>query len=471
MGSNQMGRTEKKSLEKTMKLFLKRLGIWLVYVVICVTVPPIFHKTPVAAEKAVNMSDCAMAQERVLSIDNNMDALLWRLRLIEAAQERVVLSTFDFRDDNSGQDVMSALLHAADRGVEIQILIDGMNGSLWLPDSRNFRELAAHERVEVKFYNPVNLLKPWMINYRLHDKYLIADDFAYILGGRNTNDLFLGNYKDAYNEDRDILVYETVPGEGNSYVQLQEYFEQIWNLPCCKRFEKSAGRGKHLEEYYWKVRDKYPEAFLETAWDTVTIETSGIELCTNPIAAANKQPQLWERLVSEMEQEKDILIQTPYVICSREMYRELEHICADGSKVEMIINAVEGGANPFGCTDYLNQKKNIRETGVQIYEYAGAQALHTKTILAGNHISIVGSCNLDIRSVYLDTEMMLFIDCPALNASLRRQSQVLKEESKKILPDGTVVEGENYQPVRQGAVKKIFYGVLRVLIIPFRHLL
>lgn len=466
-----MERTEKSSLKKIKRWFLRCLCIWLIYVIICMTVPPIFHKASVDAQKTVNMPDCAMKQERVLSIDNNMDALLWRLRLIEAAQERIVLSTFDFRDDNSGRDVMSALLQAADRGVEVQILIDGLNGSLWLSGSRNFRELAAHEHVEVKFYNTVNLLKPWTINYRLHDKYLIADDFAYILGGRNTNDLFLGNYKDAYNEDRDILVYETVPGEGGSYVQLQKYYEQIWNLSCCKRFEKSGGSGGNLEEYYGKVREKYPQAFSETDWGAVTMETNGIELCTNPIEAANKQPQLWDRLVKEMEQEKDILIQTPYVICSREMYRELKHICADESQVEMIINAVEGGANPFGCTDYLNQKKNVRETGVQVYEYAGAQALHTKTILAGNHISIVGSCNLDIRSVYLDTEMMLLIDCPQLNASLRRQAQVLKEESKKILPDGTIVEGENYQPVRQNAVKKIFYGVLRVLVIPFRHLL
>ena len=45
-----------------------------------------------------------------------------------------------------------------------------------------------------------------------------------------------------------------------------------------------------------------------------------------------------------------------------------------------------------------------------VYEYVGTQALHTKTVLAGDTLSIVGSCNLDMRSVYLDTEMMLFIE-------------------------------------------------------------
>lgn len=39
------------------------------------------------------------------------------------------------------------------------------------------------------------------------------------------------------------------------------------------------------------------------------------------------------------------------------------------------------------------------------------QSLHTKTILVDDHISMIGSYNLDLRSTYLDTELMLVIDC------------------------------------------------------------
>ena len=183
--------------------------------------------------------------------------------------------------------MMAALFHAADRGVDVQIIVDGINGTLYLKGSRNFRELAAHENVQVKLYNPVNLLIPWRVNYRMHDKYLIADDFAYILGGRNMDDLFLGEYKDSYNEDRDILVYEAVPGEGNSYMQLTEYFEQIWNLPCEKPYKKYSHSGVRLEEHYQAVRKMYPEAFTEINWEEMTMETSGIELCSNPMRLIN----------------------------------------------------------------------------------------------------------------------------------------------------------------------------------------
>lgn len=457
-------------MKKVMKFIKRLLQIWLIYAAIGLVILPLYHKPSMRVGDGRKGRQCT-EQERIRSIDTNMDALLWRLRLIEGAEERIVLVTFDFRDDNSGQDIMSALLNAADRGVEVQILVDGMNGSLWLPTSRNFRELAAHENVEARLYNPINLLLPWKINYRMHDKYLIADDFAYILGGRNTDDLFLGNYVKSCNEDRDILVYETVPGSGSSYIELQEYFEQIWDLPCCKQYGWRAKGEGELRSHYQKVRMKYPEVFTETEWEKETITTEGIELCTNPMEPENKYPMLWDRLAEEMGQGGDILIQTPYIICSRTMYRDLTELCDENPGMELIINAVEGGSNPFGCTDYLNQKRKIRKTGVCTYEYLGEHASHTKTILTGDHISIVGSCNMDMRSVYLDTELMLVIDSRELNASLREQAELLKQRSRKVSSDGMVVEGEGYQETEQGIGKAVFYQILRVVLIPFRHLL
>lgn len=457
-----------------MKAVVKLIGIlfllWLLFVAACLAVPPLFHREADGAEASPAVQNTA-AQERILCVDENADALAWRLRLIEAAQERIVLATFDFRDDHSGQDIMAALLHAAQRGVRVQILVDGMNGTFWLPGSAHFQELAAQEGVEVKLYNPLTLARPWRNNYRMHDKYLIADDFAYILGGRNTDDLFLGDYVDSFNVDKDILVYETAPGEGASYRQLRDYFERIWELPCCKPYAGRGDGGEYLEAHYQALREARPLWFRAPDWEQATWETNGVALYTNPMEPENKQPLLWERLAEEMNRGEDVLILTPYVICSESMYRDLTQAAQDAERVELILNAVESGTNPFGCTDYLNQKENVRQTGVHVYEYLGAQAMHTKLVLADENVSIIGSCNLDMRSVYLDTEMMLRIDCPELNAALRAQAEELKTRSRHVFPDGAVVDGEEYQPVTQGLGKKIMYGVLRVAIVPFRHLL
>ena len=103
--------------------------------------------------------------------------------------------------------------------------------------------MASHENVEVQIYNPVNLLKPWKLQARLHDKYVIVDDKMYLLGGRNTTNLFLGDYSDSKNIDRELFVYKEDENTQGSIDQLKQYFESIWNLKDSKPYEcKKANR-------------------------------------------------------------------------------------------------------------------------------------------------------------------------------------------------------------------------------------
>ena len=60
--------------------------------------------------------------DRACIIEDNEEALELRLRMIAQARERIVLSTFEFRADESGKDILSALMAAAKRGVEVKIL-------------------------------------------------------------------------------------------------------------------------------------------------------------------------------------------------------------------------------------------------------------------------------------------------------------------------------------------------------------
>ena len=421
--------------------------IGLLYVILGCILPLLYHK---AADENLkenfSAGSCYGSQtgtERVLNIEDNFEALLWRIRVIETAREEIILSTFDFGNDESGEDIMACLLAAADRGVSVRMIIDGFNGMLKLSGSNRFKALISHPGVEAKFYNLPNPLLPWKMTLRLHDKYLIADDAVYILGGRNTNDLFLGNYRKKYNIDRDLLVYETDrTKEENSLLQVKKYFEEIWSLPDNKE-QTSPGTDKKVKEAKEELRLRYaelketcPQAFTNTDYEKHTIETNQITLLTSQTEPVNKKPNLWYMLHQLMLQGEQVVIQTPYIICGKDMYKDLEELCAT-TDTELIINAVENGANPWGCTDYLNQKKKIRKTGIKIYEFLGGQSGHTKTILVDDRLSIVGSFNLDMRSVYLDTEMMLAVDCRQLNGALRDDAERDKEMSRHVYPDGT----------------------------------
>ena len=135
--------------------------------------------------------DASVCDERVKIIADNGEALSERIRLIAHAKKEIILSTFDFDTDNSGKMLLAALLNAANRNVNIKLIIDGMAYSSGILGNPWFMALTEMDNVQLKVYTPINPLKPWTAMGRLLDKYLIADRTAYILGGRNCIDYFL----------------------------------------------------------------------------------------------------------------------------------------------------------------------------------------------------------------------------------------------------------------------------------------
>ena len=466
----------KKTIKKLLKLFLLVL-----LVIISVNIlEPLMHKKPDGDywEEILRTeyeSDTACS-EQILCIDDNEEALLWRLRMIGSAQKMITLATFDLRPDDSGLDIMAALYHAAEKGIQVKMLIDGIYQIPFLNGSDEFHALAAHENVEIRIYNPVSIRNILRVNYRMHDKYLLIDDRMYLLGGRNTNDIFLGDHTTGINVDRDILVYGTAQEKGDSLAELQAYFEQIWNEPCVSAEKGKKPKDAYVKEYdafrarYAELEEKYPDTETYGNWKQDTYEADKITLISNGINAGRKSPKMLQAIAHLASEGEDVVIQTPYVISNRYIYEVLAGI-GDHADLKIILNAVEKGSNPWGCTDYLNHKKDILATGAQVYELMNEHAVHTKTVLIDDNLSIVGSYNLDMRSTYLDTELMLVIDCEELNAHIREMAEIYMEKSNNVLPDGQETAGPLYQAKQMTAKKEIFYGVLRLLIRPFRHLL
>ena len=413
--------------------------------------------------------------ERIYCIDDNEEALLWRLRMIGTAKKSIVLSTFDLRADENGTKILAALNHAASKGVKIQLLIDGIYQQLFLAKSSDFQALASRENVEVGVYNPVTPVNLFKVNYRMHDKYLIVDEKMYLLGGRNSNDIFLGDHKKGINVDRDILVYDTSEGCGESLLQLEDYFQKIWNEKCVSiKKEKTSSEytdgQQHLEELYASLVEKYKDIESYSAWEKDTEAANKITLIQNGTQAGRKVPQVLQTIQYLSENADHVIIQTPYVICNGYMYDVLREI-SNHAKLQIVLNAVEKGSNPWGCTDYLNQKKKILKTGADVYELMNDYPVHTKAVLIDNRLSIVGSYNLDMRSTYLDTELMLVIDSEKLNQQIRATESDYMEKSKEVLANGQEKIGAKYERKVLDWKKQFYYGVLRIVIRPLRQLL
>lgn len=134
-------------------------------------------------------------------IDQPELALKLRCQLIRGARSRIQAQYYSWEEDSSGKLLLAELLHAARRGVRVQLLID----DLYAGDNR-FLEMVAHQPgIEVRLFNPFwlrgwrpltllleGLLSFRRINHRMHNKLLLVDGSQAVIGGRNIGDRYFG---------------------------------------------------------------------------------------------------------------------------------------------------------------------------------------------------------------------------------------------------------------------------------------
>lgn len=419
--------------------------------------------------------------DRAMILETSQSAWEHRLRLLDGAQSRIILSTFDMRNGESTKDLLAVILHKAEEGVQVQILVDGFSGLIRMEPDPLFYAVSSHPNIQIKIYNPINLLTPWKSQGRMHDKYVIVDDSAYILGGRNTFDYFLGDY-DTKNKslDREVLVYNTGRGGTNtresvniresantqesantrdsSLFQVEEYFNGVWNMPECRLFHDDEGlRDKKrikeqtviLEKRYEELQENYKELF-DGSYDYLshTFPTNRIRLVSGPTGIYGKEPDVFYTLAELMKRaEKRVVIHTPYVVTNDYMNQTLTEIVNAVPDVKMVINSVENGDNFVASSDYQYHKKDVVATGIRLYEYDGGYSTHGKSLVIDDDLCAIGSYNFDLRSTYMDTELMLVIQSEELTGQLlgymgeiEKDCRIVVDTHNYIVPEHVVVE-------------------------------
>lgn len=460
--------------------------------------------------------------ERVRPVLDNDEAMEMHLRLIHMAKRRIIVSTYQMVADEAGKDYLSALLCAAGRGVKVELLVNGISAFMDLRNDRYMQAFSAHENITFSVYNPVSFLRPWKLQAALHSKYVIVDESCYLLGGRNILNLFLGSYGEHFNKDSELLVYETGDIRGTSLEQLLDYHARTMAQPDVKPYRanekaqsyrawkhakscqteknrelhrtqereqsypvskkvRSHGAEKHrqivhaayeeLTSRQESLEEKYPAAYTAYDFPASTLPTGKVSLLASQVEPVNKEPRIWYYLSEVAKGGKDISIYTPYIICDRQMYADLRALGASADTLKILTNAVENGANPFGCADYLNQKVNIQKTGAKVYEYSGAKSIHMKAWCVDDRMTMIGSCNMDMRSVYIDTELMLAVDSKELNRVIREDFNETLRGCRIMQRDGSCQYHEDYVRKPMPWNKRFIYSVLRGLTLIIRRFL
>jgi putative cardiolipin synthase len=412
--------------------------------------------------------------------ETNGEALRVRLSMFEEAQESIVISTFDIRKGKSTSDIFASLLAAADRGVKVQILVDGLYGMIHMDGQEIFQAAGSHPNLEIRYYNKPNLLKPWTINGRMHDKYVLIDNRLLLMGGRNMFDYFIGDYPEKNKGfDREVLLYhQEKEGEApssNVILTVREYFGRIWNQGCTRTvFESKSSEDPEIAKELKRLSQRYQKLekpVRDVDWKAELVPVDHAVFVTNPTNIGPKEPWVWYTMDQLMKDaDHRVVIQTPYTVFSHDMYQGMSELAKKVGQADLLINSTAVGDNFMASSDYTHNKKKVLDTDVSVYEYFGDYSCHGKSILIDDDLSVVGSYNFDMRSTYVDTETMLVIHGEEFNSLLEEKMEAIRADSLKVTGTDTYAEKEGVDKKELSKEKKCLFWFTSKLIQLVRYL-
>ncbi|WP_077369104.1 phospholipase D-like domain-containing protein [Anaerosalibacter sp. Marseille-P3206] len=427
----------------------------------------------------------SVGQDRVALVEDRYESGLARINFIENANETIDISYFKIDEGLSADIFTGCLLEAADRGVKIRLLLDGSISNLTKMKDIEYA-LTEYPNIEFKYYEPINIFKPWAWNNRLHDKIIIVDKQYAMLGGRNIGDRYFApdSYDGEKTNDRDVVIVNTDDENISSSAisQVSEYYNFVWNHEYSKypskrltlnKKEKGQGKANSLKKYINNLRVTRPNMFNnDFDWMELSLPTNKVTLIHNPIERLNKEPWCFYEITNLMKSaEKSIFIQSPYIIPTKEMVDCLEGVNVSPSKINVLTNSLGSTPNVMAFSGYIRHREDIVDQGVNVYEFQGPGSIHAKSYIFDDRISLVGSFNFDSRSTHLSTETMVVIDSEEFSKALEREVQKDMKSSLMVAEDYSYVDNSLIEEEEIPFTKPIIIRFVSIITYLFDYML
>ena len=164
-------------------------------------------------------------------LGHGREAFIVRLALADLAERSLDMQYYVWDGDTTGRIIVDRVMKAADRGVRVRLLIDD---PYYKASDPVIAALDAHPNVEIRLFNPLTnrswstldfILDFRRVNRRMHNKLMVADNAAAIVGGRNIGDIYYGVNTIANYRDLDVLAVGPVVRD------LSRVFDRYWNSP------------------------------------------------------------------------------------------------------------------------------------------------------------------------------------------------------------------------------------------------
>ena len=317
------------------------------------------------------------------------------------ARESIHLEYYIWQPDRTGTRIRDLLILKAREGVRVRFLYDGF-GSFWL--TNRFLRPMREAGIQIATFLPGQSFRErWSLNLRNHRKIVVVDGRVAFTGGMNIGDEYIGR-SSAFGFWRDAHLRVVGP----EVRQHQLVFAEDWFFAT----------GEVLPD-----AESFPPP-----------EAAGVVTAQTVSSGPEEEISIFQALMLEaINQAQDrVLLVTSYFAPPGAIISALENAAFRGVRVRLLLS---GRMNHFvtllaGRAIY----DSLLRAGVEISEFQRG-LLHSKTLTIDGHWSLVGSANVDCRSLFLNFEagMVLYDEC--LAEQLEQQFERDAQDSPRIIPE------------------------------------
>ncbi|HEY3299335.1 MAG TPA: phospholipase D family protein [Methylophilaceae bacterium] len=395
-------------------------------------------------------------------LNNGVDGFYARVSLIDKAEASLDLQYYIFRQDDTGKLLTAHLLKAADRGVKIRILVDDAateNGD------QQLLTLSAHPNIQVRVFNPLRYrghghllrlvemtLRKSTLDYRMHNKLFIVDGAVALFGGRNIGDEYFQTDPESQFGDDDVFTI------GPVIQKLSQSFDEYWNsnmaIPA-KAVDSVLSSIESLESFRTSLSkdcealEDEPASFLKSI--SASNQVNNLMTASVSPSWANAEVIYDSPDKKEMEDDKmtgsliynsfaelakatrsELLIITPFFVPGDDGMALFKDMYERNVETKVLTNSLESTPQLAAHSGYKHYRKELLTLDIKLYEIRaslgkaagsgeskkllklGNYGLHAKQYISDRKKILLGSMNLDQRSLHLNTEIGMVINSPEL---------------------------------------------------------
>jgi putative cardiolipin synthase len=385
---------------------------------------------------------------------NGEAAFAARHRLLSEAKRSIYVQVLIFKADTTGRALADALIarKKADPSMDIRVIVDAyaniqdVGAQLMYTRMKNAGiEVEGFEAFYLHWLNELNL-DDWLAgNKRYHEKYWIIDGEKAVVGGMNIGDEYARCSTDPALiwRDQDVLIAGPIAGDvERAFLDNFAHFKAIkaakpvaFNSDAYWALYRKLPGGKALLERalsaQQKVRDTLEDAKTWADCDGRPVESPRLDDVT--VRFVRSRPRTGEQHIEQLyldligSAQTRVLIENAYFVPSPAMVDALAAAAQRGVQVQVINNSrATNDLPPVTIAGRLRYLKLV-DAGVEVYEWHGERfgegTLHAKHAVFDERVSIIGSYNLDPRSLRLNSEDVVVIVDARIGAALWEYGQ------------------------------------------------